>query len=130
MLFVHKLKSLLSPKRTWIVLVVLLLVLFVIVPYAKVLVLSHYHADEFMHLSCNTDSDPIEVKVYDYKHDNHAECLVLLDNGMYCVMAEYEWDSSQNEWRYVIDSCVWTRYGGNAHKFYWPMFYWKEFLFS
>ena len=128
--FFNKLKSLLSKKSTWLLFAVLMLVLFVLVPYAKVLILSQHHANEFMNLSCYTESDPVEVKVYDYKYHDRAECLVLLDGGMYCTMAEYEWDPSRNEWCHVIDSCVWTRYGGNAHEFYWPMFYWEEFLFG
>ena len=125
-----KLKSLIVRKSTWLILTLLILLFFVLIPYAKIFVLSYLYAEEFLNTPCNAYFNAKEVKVYDYAKEEHAKCLILADNGMYCTMVDYEWDSSQNEWKYVIDSCVWTRYGGNAHKFYWPIFYLKEFLFG
>jgi hypothetical protein len=130
MLRKRHIKDILTRKRIWILVTAVILLVCVIYPYTKVVVLTHFYSDEFMNASCNAYFNAKEVKVYDYEKEEHAKCLILADNGMYGAMVEYEWDSSQNEWKYVIYSCVWTRYGGNAHEFYWPLFYGKEYFSS
>jgi len=119
--------------RKWLtvgIIVGLVLLIFVI-PYAKVEILS-INAEEklksfdisyFDNVYCEGTPKIYDCKIYEYNKEQYAKALYVLGDCEFGVMLELQWNRDRSCWEFLRGQNVWTVHGGSAQEFYWPLYY-------
>ena len=125
-------------KQKWYALwiIVGLIVLFFIFPYAKVEILSinaekkldSFDISYFDNVYCERTPEVYDRKIYAYRKEEYAKVLYVLGECEFGVMVELKWNNGRDCWELEDYQTMWTVHGGSAQEFYWPLYYADELL--
>lgn len=120
-------------KKKWYIFfsIAVVLLLFFVIPYAKVEILTINAAEkmESFDISCwdniYCEGTPriYDQKIYSYRQQKDARVLYVLGDCEFGVMADLKWNHADSCWELVEYKTMWTVYGGSAQEFYWPLYY-------
>lgn len=102
------------------IIITILQIIFIIIPYAKVEILTLQHKDEFP----NVEEDVVMIgeieyiKVMEYD-DEKAEVFAVATGHDVTVLCHYEYIS--NEWQLDYWECIWSS-TGSADSLIWPFY--------
>ena len=114
------------------------LLLFFVFPYAKVEILTinaeeklrSFDVSYFDNVYCEGTPDVYDCKIYSYSREKCAKVLYIFGDCEYGVMVELKWNHQSTCWEFSKGQNMWSAHGGNAHEFYWPLYYAKELYFD
>lgn len=125
-------------KKEWHTFLIILgfIVIFFIVPYAKVEILSTNSEEKLgsFDISCFDNvygegtPEIYDQKIYEYRKERYAKALFVLGECEFGVMVELSWNSDRDCWELEDYQTMWTVHGGSAQEFYWPLYYADELL--
>ena len=109
-------------KKALAVVSVILAAIFLL-PYLCVEGLTLCVASKFESEAFPAYSDTVHtIKVYSYIPGVYAKVYYVLGDREYGIMQEYEWDDATSLWVQTRGKCMWSRYGGSAQEWFWPLY--------
>jgi hypothetical protein len=118
-------------KYCVLLIAVVILLLLVVFPYARVEFLS-VNAEEklkdfdlscFDNVYCEGTPQVYDLKLYSYREAKSAKALYVFGDCEFGVMVELAWNRANNCWDLVDGRNMWTTHGGSAQEFFWPLYY-------
>ena len=125
-------------KKRYVWLIVLAMLLLVIVlPYARVELLStdaeqklaSFDLSCYENVYCEGIPKVYDCKIYSYRAESSAKVFYVLGECEFGMMVQLKWDEMNACWEHVSGQVMWSSHGGNAREFYWPLYY-ADMFFS
>ncbi len=118
-------------KRYTLWLVISLILVIFVFPYAKVELLSinaekkleRFDLSCFDNVYCEGTPKVYDCKIYSYLKEKRATALYVFGDCEFGVMVKLEWNNNNHCWELVDGRNMWSVYGGSAQEFYWPLYY-------
>ena len=118
-------------KRYVLLVVVAILLLVFVFPYARVEILTINASKKLEtfdiscldNVYCEGTPKVYDLKIYSYRKQKSAKVLYILGDCEFGVMVQLKWNHTNDRWEIVEGKNMWTTHGGNAQEFYWPLYY-------
>lgn len=118
------------------ILILLLLFIMVIIPYARVEVLTLATKNELLHTDLSSLNniygsgipELYDIKVYSYHHKSNAKAMFVVGDCEFGLMVDLTWDENA-QWIIQDHEVMWTVHGGSAGEWFWPYYCWRKEVF-